>query len=81
MKVEELFQDGIEDEQISAFAFNTGRLIEHIVNTMNDNLKEENDTMRGRIMSFRLKIWDKGLREAYDRHFGINIIAGFKEEV
>lgn len=53
--LQELFKENPE-EAISAFAFNTGRLIEHIIETTTKNLFEKNKDLEAKILNFREKL-------------------------
>lgn len=79
--IEELFKDKSKEE-ISAFAFNVGRLLEIAVDNEIYKLKNENAFMKGQILQFRNKlskgqptILNTNLLYEYDLHFRIqNII-------
>lgn len=78
MELEELFKNRSE-EAISAFAYNTGRLMEHIVDSRIGSIKEENEVLRAKILEYRNKLAmdindktvDDILVEEYEIFFGI----------
>jgi hypothetical protein len=64
-----LIQDNPE-ENISAFAFNIGRVLEHIVTTRTNNLETTNKELEARILDFRKNLVGDAL-VTYDTHFKI----------
>ncbi len=71
-----------EDENISAFAFKTGRLIEDLINKETNNLKEENKLLQARILNFYCKLNDNvevyyytpDLVQEYKEYFNIETL-------
>ncbi len=69
----------MEDNNISAFAFKTGRLIEELINKENNNLKEENQMLQARILHFYAKLKDDSkvffytpdLIKDYEKNFNV----------
>lgn len=70
--LESLFKNR-DEEQISAFAFNIGRMIEYSI----ISLKEENNMLKASILDFRRKILlngglsDFSILSKFDEHFKI----------
>ncbi len=69
----------MENENISAFAFKTGRLIEELINKENNNLKESNQMLEARILHFYAKLKDEkdpylylpDLIKDYEKNFNV----------
>jgi hypothetical protein len=59
------------DEDISAFAFNTGKMIERFINKTNNNLDEDYKKLQALVLYFRNKIKDKEILKEYDEYFNI----------
>ncbi len=57
----------MKDENISAFACNTGKLIEKIIDEATDNIAEENRQLKGKIMQWYAQTKDEDFKE----YFGI----------
>ena len=82
MELEDLFKDRSQ-EGISAFAFNTGRLFETIINVNSNNAVEDKKNLQALILSFRQKLADESkmlkqgnslrrlLLKEFDEHFKI----------
>lgn len=58
-------------EDISAFAFNTGKMIERFINKTNNNLSEDYKHLQALVLDFRNKIKDKEFLKEYDEYFNI----------
>lgn len=65
-------------ENISAFAFRTGRQIEEIIISETDNLQNTNTQLQAKILHFRQKLLSlasssnpRDIVVAYDNYFGI----------
>ncbi|HQJ57120.1 MAG TPA: hypothetical protein PLH46_05710 [Caldisericia bacterium] len=58
-------------EDISAFAFNTGKMIERFINKTNNNLEEDYKHLQALVLDFRNKIKDKEFLKEYDEYFNI----------
>ena len=62
----------MKNDNISAFAYNTGKLIEELIDTETNNLREENNKLTALILTFRQSFTDTYPElEDYDEHFGI----------
>ena len=71
------------DEDISAFAFNTGKMIERFINKTNNNLEEDYKQLQALVLDFRNKIkcdwiempyrYNEEFLKQYDEHFTIRI--------
>ena len=76
MKLKKLFKDK-SDEQISAFAFNLGRVIENTIKGKIGDTMDENMMLKAQILEFRQKILlnggmsDFSILKKYDEHFQI----------
>lgn len=55
------------NDNISAFAFNTGREIEKIIEKETENLKGRNQILEARLLQWYMKTKD----EEFAKHFGI----------
>ena len=58
--------------EISAFAFNTGHLIEELIKKQTDNLKHRSQLTEAKILDFYQKL-EEPLKDEYAKYFGINI--------
>lgn len=58
----------MKNENISAFAFNTGRKIEEFIKEENDNLVEKNQLLEARVLQWRTKMKEK-LMDVYKEDF------------
>lgn len=56
-----------KDEQISAFAFETGKRIEQLINERMNFLQEENTLLEAKILQW----YEKSRDEVFAKHFGI----------
>lgn len=61
------------DEDISAFAFNTGKMIERFINKTNNNLEEDYKHLQALVLNFRNKIKDEEFVKQFDKHFNIQV--------
>jgi hypothetical protein len=72
----------MENKEISAFAFNTGRLIEDLINKETSNLKHTNQMLEAKILDFYCKIKDMdsselyNIEDTYRDYFSIKINTG-----
>jgi len=57
----------MDNDFISAFAFNTGRQIEELIKEQTDNLQESNQMLERKILDWYAKSRD----EKFAEHFGI----------
>lgn len=57
----------IDDEHISAFAFDLGRQIEAVINDRTDNLEANNKIIEAKLIQWYAKSGD----EEFAKHFGI----------
>jgi len=57
----------MDNDFISAFAFNTGRQIEELIKEQTDNLQERNQMLEAKILDWYAKSRD----EKFAEHFGI----------
>lgn len=62
-----------ENEDISAFAFNTGKMIERFINKTNNNLAEDYNHLQALVLDFRNKIKDEEFVKQFDKHFNIQV--------
>jgi len=64
-----------ENENISAFAFKTAKIIEEFINTTNNNFEEDYKHLQALVLDFRMKLKYNNfqLLEEYDKHFNIQI--------
>lgn len=71
----------MENENISAFAFKTGRLIEDLINKETNSLRDHNQILEAKILNFYNDIHAEGdcfitsesLLRTYREHFNIDI--------
>lgn len=61
------------DEDILAFAFNTGKMIERFINKTNNNLEEDYKHLQALVLNFRNKIKDEEFVKQFDKHFNIQV--------
>lgn len=71
------------DENISAFSFNTGKIIEKFINETNNNLEKEYKQLQAQVLDFRNKIkyecmeipykYNEEFLKQFDKHFNIQI--------
>lgn len=67
----------MDNDIISAFAYNTGKEIEKIIHEQVDNIQETNKLLMGKILDFRQKILlnsglsDFSILAKYDEYFQI----------
>ena len=64
------------DEDISAFAFNTGKMIERFINKTNNNLSEDYEQLQALVLDFRNILNKEDYADViawYDEHFNIQI--------
>lgn len=76
MEIEDLFKDR-SNENISAFAFNIGRMIEDTIHGKVGEISQENLSLKAKIFTFRSRLahltipnGDVILKE-FENHFGI----------
>lgn len=72
-----------ENEDISAFAFNTGKMIERFINKTNNNLAEDYNHLQALVLDFRNKIkcewmempyrYNEEFVKQFDKHFNIQV--------
>lgn len=62
-----------ENEDISAFAFNTGKMIERFINKTNNNLEKDYKQLQALVLDFRNKIKDEEFVKQFDKHFNIQV--------
>lgn len=83
MELEDLFKDRSQ-EQISAFAFSTGKMIEEAIRVSSNNATEDKKKLEGLILTFRVKLSKEQIFEPllaeFDRHFGIEFLRTGKTE-
>jgi hypothetical protein len=60
-----------KDAHISAFAYNTGKIIERLIVEETNNLIETNKLLEGKILHFYTMIKDEDLKEEFANYFGI----------
>lgn len=63
----------IDDDFISAFSFNTGNLIEKIINEKTNNINEENKFLQAKILGFYHDVEDNIIKEKYKKYFNITV--------
>lgn len=77
MNLEELFKDRSKEE-ISAFAFSTGKMIEETIKVQSEGAKRDMQELLAKVLAFHvnLKVYYKEftaaqILELYDKHFEI----------
>jgi hypothetical protein len=75
----------MKNDNITAFAFKTGKLIESIIDQETDSLREKNQFLEGRLLQFRQELYNrsckmdlvgahaKGVLQKFDKIFEIEI--------
>ena len=58
-------------EEISAFAFNVGKMVEKLIDERTDNLEYSNKYTEAKILDFYAKLEEGSLKEKYKKHFNI----------
>lgn len=74
MDLDELFKETPTSEAISVFAFNTGRLIEHVIKVTSNNALERVKELEAKILQYRSSVADvlhEDELKQYDEHFSI----------
>jgi hypothetical protein len=65
-----------ENEDISAFAFNTGKMIERFINKTNNNLEKDYKQLQALVLDFRNILNKEDYADViirYDEHFNIQV--------
>ncbi len=70
-----IVNNSYRDENISAFAFKTGKAIEQLIKEQTDNLAEKNQMLEAKILQWYMKTKDKEFAE----HFNIITNNGKKD--
>lgn len=63
--------DDVGDEFISAFSFNTGNVIEEIIKKQTNNLAEENNMLKSKILFFYNGMLESEIKLEFAEYFGI----------
>lgn len=60
-----------EKDVISAFAFNTGKLIEKLINERTQHLEDKYKMLEAKLMSYYMKMPDGDAKSEFGGYFGI----------
>tara|TARA_R110000868_G_scaffold14414_2_gene66995 strand:- start:14645 stop:14854 length:210 start_codon:yes stop_codon:yes gene_type:complete len=63
----------MKNDNISAFAYNTGKAIEELIDKETNNLKDINRNLEASILLYRHKIKHTYMVKDFDNHFNIKI--------
>lgn len=63
--------DDSEKSSISAFAYNTGKIIEMLISEETNNLAENNKLLEAKILGYRMNLPEE-LRPQYELYFDIH---------
>lgn len=73
MDIQELFKDK-SDEELSAFAYNTGRMIDEAIKVKSNEAINKLKELQSKVLEFRQKFYiNSTMIIDYDKHFGIGL--------
>lgn len=63
--------ENIDNEFISAFSYNTGKIIEKVIDEKTNNIMYENQILQAKILDFYHQISNLSIKEQYKNYFNI----------